>query len=125
MIDNMNTNNEAEELVSETSAEVEETVAENTVEQTETESITESSDAEASAEPRAEVDEGVTPSVISEAELDSNGLIKKKGLTLTARKALAGYVFVLPFILGILLIYLPILLDFLTKEIFGREELKT
>ena len=106
----MNTNNDAEELV-ETSAEVEETVAETPVDETVTESVTESSDAEASTEPVAEVDEGVTPSVINEAELDSNGLIRKKGLTLTTRKALAGYVFVLPFILGIFLIYLPILLD--------------
>ena len=33
------------------------------------------------------------------------------GKSLDARKARAGYVFVLPFILGIVLIYLPILLD--------------
>ena len=33
------------------------------------------------------------------------------GKSLDARKARAGYVFVLPFILGVLLIYLPILID--------------
>lgn len=56
--------------------------------------------------------EGVVPAEISEVEIDGNtGLIKKRSLSLTAKKALSGYVFVLPFILGILLIYIPILLD--------------
>ena len=54
----------------------------------------------------------VTPSVISAGELDSNGLLKKrKKVSLDSRKARAGYMFVLPFILGVILIYLPILLD--------------
>ena len=37
--------------------------------------------------------------------------IFKKSASLDARKARAGYVFILPFLLGIVLIYLPILLD--------------
>ena len=54
----------------------------------------------------------VTPSVIGAGELDSNGLLKKrKKVSLDSRKARAGYMFVLPFILGVVLIYLPILLD--------------
>ena len=115
----MNVENNAEELEA-VAAEAEETVEEQAAE-----SITEESEAEAEAEVTAEAtaeaetepvaeaaeDEGVAAPTISEAELDNNGLIRKKGLTLTTRKALAGYVFVLPFILGIILIYLPILLD--------------
>ncbi len=56
---------------------------------------------------------GVVPAEISNAELDSDGFIKRKKrrMGLTARKALAGYAFVLPFILGVILIYIPILLD--------------
>ena len=134
MIDNLNVNNDAEELENTASEEVEETVVPEAAENDCSESITESSEAEteseaeseaesetepeaeAETEPEAEEeasveDEGVSAPTISEAELDGNGLIRKKGLTLTTRKALAGYVFVLPFILGILLIYLPILLD--------------
>ena len=54
----------------------------------------------------------VTPSVIGAGELDSNGLLKKrKKVSLDSRKARAGYMFVLPFILGVVLIYFPILLD--------------
>ncbi len=54
----------------------------------------------------------VTPAVISAGEIDSNGLLKKrKKVSLDSRKARAGYMFVLPFILGVILIYLPILLD--------------
>ena len=37
--------------------------------------------------------------------------LKAKRVSLDARKARAGYVFALPFILGIVLIYLPILID--------------
>ena len=58
------------------------------------------------------VEEGVAPAAIDASELGSNGLLKKgKKVSLDARKARAGYVFVLPFILGVVLIYLPILLD--------------
>ena len=58
------------------------------------------------------VEEGVAPATIEAAELGSDGLLKKgKKVSLDARKARAGYVFVLPFILGVVLIYLPILLD--------------
>ncbi len=58
------------------------------------------------------VEEGVTPATISASELGSNGLLnKRKKVSLDARKARAGYIFVLPFILGVVLIYLPILLD--------------
>ena len=54
----------------------------------------------------------VSPSVIGVGELDSNGLLKKRRkVSLDSRKARAGYMFVLPFILGVVLIYLPILLD--------------
>ena len=37
--------------------------------------------------------------------------IPKKRVSLDARKARGGYFFVAPFIIGIILIYLPILLD--------------
>lgn len=55
----------------------------------------------------------VTPSVIGVGELDSNGLLKKRrrNVSLDSRKARSGYLFVLPFIIGVVLIYLPILLD--------------
>lgn len=45
--------------------------------------------------------------------MNKNSKLKKLfgGKSLDARKARAGYVFVLPFLIGILLIYLPILLD--------------
>ena len=59
----------------------------------------------------AEATEAVSPAEISSVELDNNGLLRKRTMSLTAKKALVGYVFVLPFILGILLIYIPILLD--------------
>ena len=36
---------------------------------------------------------------------------RRRKVSLDSRKARAGYVFVAPFILGILLVYLPILLD--------------
>ena len=49
---------------------------------------------------------------ISSSELGSNGLLKpRKRVSLDARKARAGYAFVLPFILGVLFVYIPILLD--------------
>ena len=41
----------------------------------------------------------------------SKTIFGKKRASLEARRARAGYVFVLPFLLGILLIYLPILID--------------
>ncbi|MBE6634691.1 MAG: sugar ABC transporter permease [Ruminococcaceae bacterium] len=55
----------------------------------------------------------VTPAEIAPSELDSNGLLKKRArkVSLDSRKARAGYAFVMPFILGVLFIYLPILLD--------------
>ena len=37
--------------------------------------------------------------------------IRRKRASLDARKARSGYFFVLPFILGIFLVYIPILLD--------------
>ena len=55
---------------------------------------------------------GVAVATISSSELNQNGLLKKrKKVSLDSRKARAGYVFVLPFIVGIVLIYLPILID--------------
>ena len=36
---------------------------------------------------------------------------RRRGASLEKRKARSGYVFVAPFLLGIVLIYLPILLD--------------
>ena len=56
---------------------------------------------------------GVTAPTIEASELDKNGFIKRsrKKASLDSRKANAGYLFVLPFIIGFLLIYLPILLD--------------
>ncbi len=43
-----------------------------------------------------------------------------KNASLEKKKALSGYVFVLPFLLGILLIYLPILLDSLLFSFYQR-----
>ncbi len=56
---------------------------------------------------------GVSAPTIESSELDRNGFIKRgrKKASLDAKKANAGYLFVLPFIVGFLLIYLPILLD--------------
>ena len=55
---------------------------------------------------------GVSAPEISSSELDKNGFIKRgRRVSLDARKARAGYVFVLPFLLGLFLIYIPILLD--------------
>ncbi len=55
---------------------------------------------------------GVSAPVIDSGELGNDGLLKpRKKVSLDARKARAGYAFVLPFIIGVLFIYLPILLD--------------
>ena len=68
------------------------------------------------------VEEGVAPATIEAAELGSDGLLKKgKKVSLDARKARAGYVFVLPFILGVVLIYLPILLDSIWFSLTERD----
>ena len=45
------------------------------------------------------------------SSLESKNPLFKRKSSLEARKARAGYVFVAPFVLGILLVYLPILLD--------------
>ncbi len=70
-------------------------------------------DAIEAAEQPVEETAGVAVPEIEAAELDKNGFIKKrrKKASLDARKANAGYIFVLPFIIGIVLVYLPILLD--------------
>ena len=61
----------------------------------------------------APADAEVAPADVSTAELDSKtGLLKKRRrVGLDSRRARAGYVFVLPFIIGVFCIYLPILLD--------------
>ena len=69
-----------------------------------------------SAESVAEVNTPeVVPAEVGASEIDAKtGLLKKKrrrSVGLDTKKARAGYVFVLPFILGVVLIYLPILLD--------------
>ena len=52
---------------------------------------------------------GVSAPEISSSELDKNGFIKRgRKVSLDARKARAGYVFVLPFLLGLFLIYILI-----------------
>ena len=47
--------------------------------------------------------------------VDEKGLVhlkrKKQGLSLTTKKALSGWLFVLPFIIGIIFIYAPIVVD--------------
>ena len=50
---------------------------------------------------------------ISSSELDNNGFIRtpRKKVSLDSKRARAGYVFVLPFLIGIFFIYIPILLD--------------
>ena len=57
--------------------------------------------------------EGVSVPEVSASELDGKtGLLRKRRrVGLDTRKARSGYIFVLPFILGVLMIYLPILLD--------------
>ena len=68
---------------------------------------------EATEEPQAKADsEGVSAPEISSSELDKNGFIsRRKKVSLDAKKANAGYLFVLPFIIGFIIIYLPILID--------------
>ncbi len=48
---------------------------------------------------------------------------RKKSASLEKRKALSGYVFVLPFIVGFLLIYLPILIDSIGFSFFQQGEI--
>ena len=68
------------------------------------------------------VEEGVAPATIEASELGSDGLLKKrKKVSLDTRKARAGYVFVLPFILGVILIYVPILLDSIWFSLTERD----
>ena len=45
---------------------------------------------------------------------------RRRPASLEKRKARAGYVFVLPFILGIVLVYLPILIDSIWFSFFER-----
>ena len=54
-----------------------------------------------------------TPVTSSTAKTDEegDGKNKKRGLSLTTKKALSGWLFVLPFVLGILFIYAPIVFD--------------
>ncbi len=69
---------------------------------------------EAVEEAAAAAEDVVIPAEVGTAEeLDNSGLLKKKhkGVSLDSRKARSGYIFVLPFIIGVILIYLPILLD--------------
>lgn len=68
------------------------------------------------------VEEVVAPATIEASELGSDGLLKRrKKVSLDTRKARAGYVFVLPFILGVVLIYLPILLDSIWFSLTERD----
>ena len=46
---------------------------------------------------------------------------KRRPASLEKRKARAGYVFVLPFIIGIVLVYLPILIDSIWLSFFERQ----
>ena len=48
-------------------------------------------------------------------------LKKRRPASLEKRKARAGYVFVLPFIIGILLVYIPILIDSVWLSFFERQ----
>ena len=69
---------------------------------------------EAADEPEVDkVDEGVAVADIAASELDNNGFIRKsrKKVSLDAKKARAGYIFVLPFLIGLVLVYFPILID--------------
>ncbi len=61
----------------------------------------------------APAEAGVSPAEVSVTDLDSKtGLLKKRRkVGLDTKRARAGYVFVLPFIIGVVCIYLPILLD--------------
>ena len=71
---------------------------------------------------QAPVEDGVEAAVIEPSELGSNGLLKPaKKVSLDARKARAGYIFVLPFILGVILIYIPILLDSIWFSLTERD----
>ncbi|MBQ8380944.1 MAG: sugar ABC transporter permease [Clostridia bacterium] len=58
-------------------------------------------------------DDSVAVPEIAASELDNNGFIKKntKKVSLDAKKARAGYIFVLPFLIGLVLVYFPLLID--------------
>ena len=77
---------------------------------------------EAAEEPEVnKADEGVAVPDIAASELDNNGFIRKKGkkVSLDAKKARSGYIFVLPFLIGLVLVYFPILLDSLWTSFIG------
>ena len=48
---------------------------------------------------------------LTKEQLVESPIRRRRGVSLEKKRAKAGYVFVLPFILGVLLIYLPILID--------------
>ena len=80
---------------------------------------------EATEEPEVEkVDDGVTVPDIAASELDKNGFIRKsrKKVSLDAKKARAGYIFVLPFLIGLVLVYFPILIDSLWLSLTNPAE---
>jgi len=66
-------------------------------------------------EANAASENGVTPAELGGSAVinPSTGLLRprRKKVSLDSRKARAGYIFTLPFILGVVLIYLPILFD--------------
>ena len=67
-------------------------------------------------------DPSVEQDTVKEADNAQSPKLKmRRPASLEKRKARAGYVFVLPFILGIVLIYLPILIDSLWFSFFARE----
>ncbi|MBQ7353255.1 MAG: sugar ABC transporter permease [Clostridia bacterium] len=122
----------AEEVIEETP--VIEDVAEETIEEPpvieETEMVDESPLAEEQGEEMADesplaneqteeiVEEEpttVAPIIEANTVVDEKGLVhlkrKKRGPSLTTKKALSGWLFVLPFIIGIIFIYAPIVID--------------
>ena len=58
--------------------------------------------------------------VLGKGTKDFFSQLFSKKASLDAKKARAGYLFVLPFILGVVLIYLPILIDSICFSFFER-----
>ena len=118
-IEETTTEETVEETIEEAPAEeiVEETIEEAPTEEATEETIEEAVE-EAPVADETPVVEQVTPISASRGSYtvtDDKGLVhlkrKKKGLSLTTKKALSGWFFVLPFLIGIIFIYAPIIVD--------------
>ncbi len=101
---------QAAEAVSEAAGEKEETAATDDGFVLEKAPVTEEMPAPATHEEQISFDAGVVESVSASEETQRRSKSRFK-LSLTQRKALSGWIFVLPFVIGILFIYGPIVFD--------------